>query len=162
MLSLTRKSDYALVALVSLAERPDEFQSARELSDRLNLPPAALRNILKNLAREGILESIQGTTGGYTLSRPAEFISLAEIIRAIEGPVRLTTCCGGDTEPQSDGCRREDSCRIKATVRGLNERLAGFLDTVSLADLAHDAHAANQHPGDAFVALETRIHGATA
>ncbi len=162
MLSLTRKSDYALVALVSLAERPDELQSARELADRLKLPPAALRNILKDLTREGLLESIQGTSGGYQLALPADQISLAAIICAIEGPVRLTTCCGGDSEPQSDGCRREDSCRIKAAVRGLNQRLAGFLDTVSLADLVGDALSIQTTLGDTLVALETRTHGATA
>jgi Rrf2 family protein len=162
MLSLTRKSDYALVALVSLAERPDELQSARELADRLNLPQAALRNILKDLTRSGMLDSIQGTSGGYRLARDASDISLADVIQVIEGPVRLTTCCSTDTAPESEGCRREDGCRIKATVRGINQRLSDFLTTVSLAELAREAIQHREQSPVTLVGLDTQPHGATA
>ena len=136
MLALTRKTDYALVAMVALAEARDEPRSARDLADRLHLPAAALRNILKDLARAGLLESTQGAAGGYGLSKPACEIALAAIVRAIEGPVRLTPCCSEDTAAGDDGCRREDSCRIKAVVRGLNDRLADFFAQTTLADLA--------------------------
>lgn len=162
MLSLTRKSDYALVAMVSLAERSNELHSARDLSDRLRLPPAALRNILKDLARAGLLESIQGAAGGYRLARPAPEISLAEIIQAIEGPVKLTSCCGDGSEPESDGCRRETSCRIKATVRALNLKLTGFLSSVTLDALAQETHTEQPTVSGVRVAVATPIHGATA
>lgn len=135
MLSLTRKTDYALVALVSLAERASQPQCARELSDRLRLPQAALRNILKDLTRHGLLTSRQGTAGGYSLARSAREISLTEVIQAIEGPARLTPCCS-PTSLGDDACRREDACRIKATVRNLNRRLNGFLTDITLDDLA--------------------------
>jgi len=142
MLSLTRKSDYALVAMVSLAQQAPEAASARELAAQLRLPLAALRNILKDLTRRGLLESTQGASGGYRLSRPAYEITLADIIRAIEGPVRLTSCCEADSSPGSDACRREDSCRIKATVQGLNQKISAFLGDVKLSELADEAAAA--------------------
>ena len=136
MLSLTRKTDYALVAMVALAADQPASSSARALAQRLRLPAAALRNILKDLARGGMLESTQGSAGGYRLARPAQEIRLAQIVRAIEGPVRLTPCCSPTSDPGGDECRREDSCRIKAVVRGLNDRLADFLDQVTLEELA--------------------------
>lgn len=136
MLSLTRKSDYALAAMVGLAELAPASSSARALSDRLGLPLPALRNILKDLARAGLLESTQGIAGGYRLASGAQSISLASIISAIEGPVQLASCCSPGSEPGSDACWREDSCRIKAAVRSLNHRLGEFLEAVTLAQLA--------------------------
>ncbi len=135
MLALTRKTDYALVAMVALAESAPGSRSARDLSDRLRLPAAALRNILKDLARAGLLESTQGSAGGYRLAVPADRVALASIVRAIEGPVRLVPCCTPGVPADADACRREDSCRIKSVVRTLNDRLAGFLAEVTLADL---------------------------
>ncbi|RMH30580.1 MAG: Rrf2 family transcriptional regulator [Planctomycetota bacterium] len=144
MLALTRKTDYALVAMVALAEAGAAPRSARDLADALRLPAAALRNILKDLARAGLLESTQGASGGYRLAQPAREVALVSIVRAIEGPVRLTPCCSDQTAPGEDGCRREDACRIKAVVRGLNDRLAGFFAETTLADLA--AASADQAP----------------
>lgn len=139
MLALTRKTDYALVAMVALAESAPGSRSARDLSARLRLPAAALRNILKDLARAGLLESTQGSAGGYRLAVPADRIALASIVRAIEGPVRLVPCCTPGQPAESDACLREDSCRIKSVVRQLNDRLAGFLSEVTIADLLDGA-----------------------
>ncbi len=135
LLALTRKTDYALVAMVALAESAPGSRSARDLSDSLLLPAAALRNILKDLARAGLLESTQGSAGGYRLPVPADRVTLASIVRAIEGPVRLVPCCTPGVPADAEACRREDSCRIKSVVRTLNDRLAGFLAEVTLADL---------------------------
>ncbi len=139
MLSLTRKSDYALVAMTGLTELSPAPTSARELSDQLRLPLPALRNILKSLARAELLESTQGSTGGYRLAKPADQITLASIVEAIEGPIRLAPCCSTNSDPGSDACRREDSCRIKAAVQSLNHRLEDFLLMVTLGDLTRDA-----------------------
>lgn len=148
MLSLTRKTDYALVALASLACPPKRGQkngatelvraSAHDLADELHLPLPVLRNILKTLAQHGLLSSTQGSSGGYGLARPATDITLADVIEAMEGPMRLAVCCPiaeGETEQH---CFREDSCKIKATVRRVHDSLRQFLDTVSLADIASD------------------------
>lgn len=146
MISLTRKTDYALVALASLA-RPNGSRngkalakraSAHELADELHLPLPVLRNILKTLAHHGLLTSTQGPAGGYGLARAAKAITLAEVIDAIEGPLRLAVCCPIPEGESVQRCFREDSCKIKATVRRVHESLREFLHTVTLADIAND------------------------
>lgn len=148
LLSLTRKTDYALVAMASLARASSPRRrgtaaeparaSAHELADELHLPLPVLRNILKTLAHHGLLNSTQGSSGGYGLARPANDITLADVIQAMEGPVRLAVCCPIPEDETEQRCFREDSCRIKATVRRVHDRLREFLDTVSLADIASD------------------------
>ncbi len=139
---LTRKTDYALVALAGLAGQPERCGSARDLAGQLHLPLPVLRNILKQLAAAGLLVSTRGPSGGYRLARPAGAISLAEVVEAIEGPVQLARCCPvtpGD-EPR---CRLEDSCHIKGRVQGIHERLLGFLRDITLERIAgHDEKAA--------------------
>lgn len=147
MLSLTRKTDYALVALAGLASDPPAAVSAHDLAERWRLPLPALRNILKDLARAGLLTSTQGINGGYRLARPAERITLAEVVDAIEGPVRLAVCCATPEGEQAEACRLEDSCRVKGAVRQVHQRLVEYFSRVTLADLlAEQAPAIDDQP----------------
>jgi Rrf2 family protein len=147
VLSLTRKTDYALVALTGLAASAPASLSAAELARSLHLPLPALRNILKVLAQHGIVIASQGATGGYRLARTAERITLAQVVHAIEGPARLVMCCGDHSAPQSEHCNLEDACRIKATVRSVHQRLVNVLEEVTLAQIVagaaqpHDRHS---------------------
>ena len=160
MLSLTRKTDYALVALAGLAANwPDGRggASAHELADRLDLPLPALRNILKALARHGVVASTQGVSGGYRLARPAEQITLSDIVQAVQGPVRLALCCTDSTDNHGDHvCRLEDSCRIKATVRGVHDRMMEFLAQVTLAQIASGEIAPGNAAPHSLVTIESR------
>ncbi len=133
---LTRKTDYAMVALAGLARRGRAGGSARDLAEELRLPLPLLRNLLKSMASAGLLDSTRGPTGGYRLARPPEAITLAEVVGAIEGPVHLVTCCpgGGDGEP-GHRCRLEDSCQIKGNVRQVHDRLMRFLQGVTLDEI---------------------------
>ncbi len=143
MLSFTRKTDYALVALAGLAIQAPAAESAHELASRLNLPLPALRNILKELAHHGLVASTQGSAGGYRLARPADEITLSDVVEAIEGPARLAMCCGGAVDEPDHHCRLEDSCRIKSAIRGIHRRLQSVLDQVTLAEIianGMDAH----------------------
>ncbi len=138
MLSLTRKADYAVVALADLARRGDSIASARELAQSTLVPLPVLTNVLHQLLHCGLVASVMGSKGGYSLARPADQISLAEIIDAIEGPFKLTACCG-EPDPGDDGnCEMEDDCRIKEPVRRVHERLHSFLGEVTLAYVASD------------------------
>ena len=138
MISLSRKSDYALVALVALARLGSEQRlSARALSERHALPGPALRNILKDLGRRGLLESEQGVRGGYRLALPADRIAVADVVEAIDGPARTPACCRGDGD---DGpCPGHDACPIRGSIRDLEERLVGVLRTVTVQDLAAES-----------------------
>ena len=129
---LTRKTDYALVALAGLARLGGEAASARDLAEQLHLPLPVLRNILKVLATHGLLVSSRGPSGGYRLARPAHDISLAEIVEVIEGPVQLLTCCPPEGNEAVPRCRIEDSCLIKVNVGRVHDRLMEFLHDVKL------------------------------
>ncbi len=137
---LTRKTDYALVALAGLSRAGVTRASARDLARDFHLPLPLLRNILKVLASHGLLVSTRGPNGGYQLARAPRGITLAEIVEAMEGPMELVPCCHPTSTPQDEGCRLEDSCHIKGQVRTVHGRLLRFLEEVTLDQIAgeHD------------------------
>ena len=136
---LTRKTDYALVALAGLARQDNDAASARDLAEQLHLPLPVLRNILKVLATHGLLLSSRGPSGGYRLARDPHEISLAEIVEVIEGPVQLLTCCPTEPNDPRPRCQLEDSCRIKSNVGRVHERLMAFLHDVTLDQIADES-----------------------
>jgi Rrf2 family protein len=148
MLSLTRKADYALVAMAELARRSPQTLSARRLADSVHVPLPVLTNVLNQLLHHGLVVSLRGSQGGYRLSRDPGGISLADIIEAIDGPSRLAQCCGeGDATsplaPHSDpACNLEHSCRIKAPVQRVHQSLRQFLSGIPLSQIAFDVPVA--------------------
>ena len=92
MIRITKQTDYGIVLLTHLAAHPDRHFNAPELAAEARLPLPMVSKILKLLAREGLLASHRGVKGGYSLARPAEEISMAEIIAALEGPIAITEC----------------------------------------------------------------------
>ena len=142
MLSLSKRTDYALVALAYLAGRPGMIASAREIADARNLPAPLLMNIMKDLQQHGILRSTRGAHGGYELAVDPQAVSLHQIIVAIEGPVRLVACaedagaCRHETGAETDACRVSGHCAVQAPLQALHRRLVKFLGDVTLGDLA--------------------------
>ncbi|MGA3065853.1 MAG: Rrf2 family transcriptional regulator [Tepidisphaeraceae bacterium] len=128
MLCLTRKTDYALIALGYLAERQDRVVAAREISRAFELPEALLMNILKRLQGQGILQSTRGKNGGYRIGADLDGISLYELIRVLEGKVEPG--CEHDELPMSS--RRGWK---PAPIRAIQSKLMGFLREIALSDL---------------------------
>ena len=91
MLRLSKKADYALIAMAHLALKPGSA-SAREIAESYDIPTELMAKVLQRLTRRGLLTSQQGTRGGYQLSRAATGISVADVIQAIDGPVSVTAC----------------------------------------------------------------------
>ncbi len=157
MLSLTRKSDYALVALSYLTHRGESRCSAREISEQVKVPLPVLTNILHQLLQHGIVSSTMGAKGGYLLAKKPEQIRLTDIVDAIEGPFRLSVCCGEKEGQEGDRCDLELSCRIKAPVRKVHQSLREFLGRVTLFQIAFDCvpvalgMAEKPSPGDSGV-----------
>src|SRR5438105_9981240 len=97
MLRLSKKADYALIAMKHLALRGDRgSSSAREIAELYAVPIELMAKVLQRLVRRGLLASHQGTRGGYQLVRVASKISVADVIQAIEGPVQVTACSTED------------------------------------------------------------------
>jgi Rrf2 family protein len=136
VIALTRKTDYALIALANLARNGESSLSASTLSRKLGVPVRTLTNILFRLKHHGIVASTRGILGGYSLAKAPQLITLAELIEAVEGPVRLTLCCNESAEPDERECNLEDSCQIKEPIRRLHAELRAFLQQVTLHDIA--------------------------
>ncbi len=139
--SLTRKTDYALVALSRLAVDSAEASpvSARHIADLYDLPLPIMMNVLKDLASAGLVTSKRGASGGYYLSRPHGQISFAQVIEAIEGPVTVTACCEDTSEDESEepclACRLEQSCPITGAMKQFNDLVVAFLYSMTLEDM---------------------------
>jgi Rrf2 family protein len=97
MLRLSKKADYALIAMKHLALHSDRgAASAREIAEQYDIPIELMAKVLQRLVRRGLLASHHGTRGGYQLARRPTQISVADVIQAIEGPVSVTACSTED------------------------------------------------------------------
>jgi FeS assembly SUF system regulator len=141
MLRLSKKADYALMAMKHLAQQVEMCSaSAREIAEQYDIPLELMAKVLQRLARRGLLVSTQGTRGGYTLRRRAASISVADVIEAIDGPFTVTACSNDD-----NGCDQFKKCSIRDPLWQIRERIVETLDTVSMAEMANDVVAGN-HP----------------
>lgn len=131
MLCLSRKTDYALIALGHLAERPGAVVSASEIANSHQLPRALLMNILKTLQKHRVVTSTRGMLGGYTIGSDLSAISLHELIRILEGKVEP----GCDHENEPEGPLSVRSSSTQAPIQALHFKLMQFLHDVSIADL---------------------------
>jgi Rrf2 family protein len=137
MLRLSKKADYALLALRHLAAHADRGAvSARELAESYDIPPELLAKVLQKLVRARLLESHQGTRGGYALSRPAGTMSVAEVIQVIDGPLTVTACSEVD-----HSCDQFSKCNIRDPLWRIKDRIVSALSSTSVAELAADMPA---------------------
>jgi Rrf2 family protein len=140
VLKLTKKADYALMAMKHLAEHSSEgSRSAKDVSDAYGIPPEALAKILQRLAKAGLLQSQHGINGGYTLARPAHTISAFEVIKAIDGPLFITSCVTihGD-------CEQSDLCTIREPLKKVNQGIEDVLRSISIGDMREEPHVQGQ------------------
>jgi len=138
MLALTKKTDYALIALAHLARRAGGVVSARELSHTSHVPLPILTNILKTLAQAGLVTSERGAAGGYALARAAKSITLHELISTIEGPFQLVQCASGTQTQQREPCELESCCTLRHPAHRVHDRMREFLESVTLAELVDE------------------------
>lgn len=149
MLRIGKLTDYATVILAELAGDLGSCRSAAHLAEATRLEPPTVAKVLKTLARSELVESVRGVRGGYRLQLAPENVSVAQIIRAMEGPIALTEC---GLEPGL--CAREDECTLRGNWRRIGETVEQALESLSLADLAAPERAA-------ALKLITRVEPAT-
>ena len=146
MLRLSKKADYALMAMKHLAVRGDRgSSSAREIAEAYSIPIELMAKILQRLVRHGLLLSQQGTRGGYQLARTPAQMSVADVIQAIEGPVTVTAC-------STDGgqCEQFSKCNVRDPLWRVRERILTALGDCTIAELSAEPltlapHAAVLH-----------------
>jgi Rrf2 family protein len=135
MLRLSKKADYALIAMKHLARTAagSPSTSAREIAEQYDIPIELLAKVLQRLVRTGLLASTQGTRGGYTLSRPPKSISVADVIQAIDGPLTVTAC-----STEKHDCEQYSKCSVRDPLWQIRERIVAALGTVTLSEMAAD------------------------
>lgn len=133
---VSTRGDYASRALLSLALRADGTPtSVRDLAERTGLPQPYLEQILLALKGAGLVRSKRGVGGGYVLARPADEITLGQIVSAVDGPILV------DFGPphQNGACDHEGQCVLLSVWSEVGELMRGHLDSFTLADMAERA-----------------------
>lgn len=149
MLRLTKKADYGLMALKYLAEHgAGAAQSAKDVAEAYHIPPQLLAKILQTLTKAGILLSTAGTNGGYALARPASDISAFEVIRAIDGPLFITSCI-----TIHGTCDLHGTCTIKEPLRKVNDSIKDLLSGIHVSDLVEDNASTGQALAGGLVSI---------
>ena len=145
MIKLNRMTDYAVVVMAQMAMRPDADMTAAQIARDTGMPLPSVAKLMTALARGGLAESHRGVAGGYRLARPAEEISVAEIITALEGPIALTACVDGALEI----CDVESLCPMRGNWDKVNRAIRQALQEVTLADMKPEPMAPWAPPGAA-------------
>ena len=134
MLKLTKKADYGLIALKHLAMRDHaQTASAKDIADAYGIPLPLLSKILQRLAKGGFLRSEQGTNGGYRLAHDPRRMTALEVIRAIDGPIILTSCFTEHGE-----CHHSEKCSVREPLRKVHEGILRLLNNITIADIARE------------------------
>ena len=147
MLRLSKKADYALIAMKHLAIKSGAQRgaalsvsplpvtsvaaSAREIAEQYDIPVELMAKVLQRLAREGLLASHQGTRGGYHLSRSPANISVADVIQAVDGPLTVTAC-----STEEENCDQYSKCSVRDPLWRIKDRIIAALATCSLQEIS--------------------------
>lgn len=132
MLRISKIMDYGTLVLTYMAGCPDRLCSAPELARALGLNPPTVSKVLKLLGRQGLVRSVRGVQGGYTLGRPATEISIAQVIDALDDqPFGLTECTS-----MPGSCDFETGCTLRENWQRINAMVRRTLEDVSVADMA--------------------------
>ncbi len=128
----TREADYAVMTMTFLAcAEPGDVVIRREIAERLSLPDKFLAKILRKLTRAGLVRSFHGVHGGYRIGKDTGEISLADIVRAIDGPVVLTRSLEG----RRGVCDLFCLCEATEAVRRVQEKVMTVLEEMSLSEM---------------------------
>ncbi len=134
MLRLTKLADYGVILMCEVSHAEGRL-SAQDLASSTGIPVPTVSKILNLLSRGGVLQSHRGLKGGFSLSRSADDISVAEVIEAIDGPIALTLCIEGN----SCDCGFDHVCSLKPRWAIINDAVKGALNDVSLSSIAEPA-----------------------
>ena len=131
MLRISKMTDYAIMVMVELHASFGEVLSAQALAEQSHLELPTVSKVLKLLVKTGLVDSYRGASGGYSLERNAQDISVAQIIAAIEGPIAMTEC-----SVEEGLCAQEALCSLRGNWQRISLAVATAMEGVSLADMA--------------------------
>jgi Rrf2 family protein len=132
MIHITRQTDYAIRILLALSRQPEGTRLASQtIGEEMLIPKAFLARIVAQLAQIGLVKTFPGRNGGLQLPRPAEEISLLDVVCAMEGQFLISECMTGEA-----ACPFEENCPVRARWGRLQEVITKELESTSFAELA--------------------------
>jgi Rrf2 family protein len=142
---LSKRGEYGLRAMITLAESSPQGTSStmmqiKEISEREQISPKFLEQILLTLKNAGFLHSKMGLGGGYYLAKPASEITLGQIFRVLDGPVAPIRCVS-QMAYEPCGCPEEETCGLRLVMGDVRNAIADILDNTSLADVTKRQNA---------------------
>ena len=130
-MELNTRGRYAVMAMADLAKHGgSEAMPLSLVAERQQISLPYLEQLFQRLRRAGLVDSVRGRTGGYALTNPATAIRIATILAAVEEPVKMTRCQGGET-----ACLGHERCLTHDLWSALGDHIADFLDGVTLQDV---------------------------
>ena len=141
---LSRKSKYAIKALIALAEhRREEPVRIADLAREQHIPPKFLELILLELRNQGFLRSRKGKGGGYLLARDPGTIYLGQIVRMFDGPLAPVPCASQTAYVPCSDCPNEAVCGVHLAMKEVRDATARILDGTSLSQLLQQINNAS-------------------
>jgi len=132
MLKLSKKTDYALMAIQYMASQgTNRVVNTKEIAEEYKIPVELLAKVLQKLGKKGLISSQNGPKGGYALAKPPDAISVLAIIQAIEGQIGITECYHND----DSHCVQMVRCNIRNPIRNIQNSIYGLLDSMSIEDM---------------------------
>ena len=130
MLKITRKVEYALIALRHMQlKQSDKLTSTKELATRYGVPQQLLAKTLQHMARDGIIEAVQGPTGGYRVATNLDQISMKDFFEKLEGPLGMMDCYF-----DSD-CIQIGACNIRIPIQRINDNMRNLFSQMSVQEV---------------------------
>ena len=137
MMKLSKKADYGLIALKHLAlHGRHESCSAGDIADIYKMSTPLMAKVLQKLAKGGLVAARHGSSGGYTLARDASMITALDVIRAIEGPLFITSCV-----TSRGTCDVSTTCSIREPLKRVNDSILEVLGKVTISQMADEIQA---------------------
>nr|WP_296006049.1 Rrf2 family transcriptional regulator [uncultured Blautia sp.] len=136
-MKLSTKGRYGLRALIDLAlySEKEEAVSIQSISERQRISDSYLEQLMRKLKKEGLIQSIRGAQGGYRLAKPAEEISVGDVLRALEGSIEAVSCGAGNNEH----CQGEDLCVARYVWQEINKSIQETVDSIMLSQLVEES-----------------------
>ena len=130
MLNITRKVEYALIALRHMQSKKDiGLTSAKEIAAQYGIPKQLLAKTLQQMSREGIVKAVHGPTGGYKIAANLKKISLKDFFEKLEGPLGMMDCYF-DSE-----CVQISNCNIRVTIQRINNNMRDMFSQMTLQEI---------------------------
>jgi len=142
---LSQKAKYALKAMIVLARHDGQgLLQAADISETESVPKKFLEVILLELRKQGLVVSVRGKNGGHQLAKPADAITLGQIIRIMDGPLAPIPCASLTGYRRCSDCRDEKACAIRRAMREVRDAAAAVLDGTTLADACNSKSMTQQ------------------